>query len=94
MFVLSWLTPDLWFHLLHGSNGAGLEVALVRCSALGNLGTCRADSGTAAFHARSLSYLRDDDQRRTRGERSTLVSAFSAVSAFDVVTLGWHRGCS
>jgi hypothetical protein len=32
LFVLSWVTPDLWFHLLHGSTGAGLEVALVRRS--------------------------------------------------------------
>ena len=30
IFLLSWLTPDLWFHLFHASVSTGLEVALLR----------------------------------------------------------------
>ena len=34
LFVLAWLTPELWFRLLHGTGApSGLEVALVRRSA-------------------------------------------------------------
>ena len=33
IFVLAWLTPDLWFHLLHDSVPAGLEIALLQRSA-------------------------------------------------------------
>ena len=33
IFVLAWVTPDLWFRLFHASLPAGLEVALLRRSA-------------------------------------------------------------
>ena len=33
LFVLAWLTPELWFRLLHASAPAGLEIALLRRSA-------------------------------------------------------------
>jgi hypothetical protein len=33
LFVLAWVTPDLWFRILHASAPAGLEVALLRRSA-------------------------------------------------------------
>jgi hypothetical protein len=33
IFVLAWLTPDLWFRLFHDSVPAGLEIALLQRSA-------------------------------------------------------------
>ena len=33
IFVLAWLTPELWFQAFHGSSPAGLENALLRRSA-------------------------------------------------------------
>lgn len=33
LFLISWLTPDLWFHVFHAATPAGLEVAFLRRSA-------------------------------------------------------------
>lgn len=33
IFVLAWVTPDLWFRLFHESAPAGLEIALLRRAA-------------------------------------------------------------
>jgi hypothetical protein len=32
IFAISWIAPQVWFHLFHHSTGAGIEVALLRRS--------------------------------------------------------------